>query len=585
MGTVMRGYDEVLERSVAIKFLRDDLAGDGPSAARFRREARIAASLAHPGIAQVYDLAEAEGRPFIVMELLDGTDLQALTGRGAVVDPGVAAGIVARAAEALGFAHAAGAVHRDVKPGNIVLTRAGAVKVTDFGIASAAQHTPLTESGVVMGTSWYVSPEQARGERATAASDVYALGCVLFQLLTGRPPYEAETSVAVAMAHVSDPVPSPVDVNPGVPPELDAIARRAMSKDPAHRYRDGTVMAAAIEATGLVPAAMSLAVADMPTNPVPGLPGALGAGDSGEPGPRRDTEGTQAVRRGPPTERLFEGILGPLGAAGRYGAAAFGPGLAGGRLVADPSNPAVAVTPVSDTPDEMLAGERDAGRRRRRRRRRLNPLAALLVLLVLGSVATAAWLTFRPKPLPMVIVSDWTGHNAQEAAAEARDLHLDVHAVTRSSVRPKDEVLDQQPKPHASVPAGSAITFFVSLGDRVRVPDVTGETLDDAERILQDADLTAEVGEVRPVDNLPGPLKSLKDLGIDLGIVDRFLGTTEKIVSAQDKRAGTVVTRGTAVRLTIVQHLVKDGDNGDGDGGSDGSGGDNNGKKKSRGND
>jgi eukaryotic-like serine/threonine-protein kinase len=540
MGTVVRAYDEVLDRSVAIKFLRDDLAGDGPAAARFRREARIAASLAHPGIAQVYDLAQEEGRPFIVMELLDGCDLQVLTGRGAVVDPGVAAGIVARAAEALGFAHAAGAVHRDVKPGNIVLTRAGTVKVTDFGVASAAQQVPLTETGRVLGTSWYVSPEQARGERAGTPSDVYALGCVLFQLLTGRPPFQAETSVAVAMAHISDPVPSPRDANPAVPPELDSIVRRAMAKDPARRFRDGSAMAAALETTGLVPAAMSLAVADRPTDPVAVSLDAEAAVRTG------------TVRAGPPTELLFDGEPVPL---------TVGP-----------------VTPVADLPPAAgLAG--GAGHRSRRRLRRF---AFLALLAVVGAAVVAAGMALRPRPVPPVVLPDWTGRNAQDAAAEARGMHLDVRAASQSSLRPKDEVLGQQPAPRSSVPVGSAVTFSVSLGDQVQVPDVTGGTLDEARSTLAASDLAASVSEVRPVDNLPAPLKQLRDLGLDLSSLQNLFGQTEEVVEAQDQRPGATVARGSTVRLTIVRHLVRDqGDDGaTGDAGHSGKD-----KQKSRGND
>jgi hypothetical protein len=534
MGTVVRAYDEVLDRSVAIKFLRDDLAGDGPAAARFRREARIAASLAHPGIAQVYDLAQEQGCPFIVMELLDGTDLQALAGRGAVVDPGVAVGIVAQAAAALGFAHAAGAVHRDVKPGNIVLTRAGTVKVTDFGVASAAQQVPLTETGRVLGTSWYVSPERARGEPARAPSDVYALGCVLFQLLTGRPPFQAETSVAAAMAHISDPVPSARDANPAVPLELDAIVRTAMAKDPARRYRDGTAMAAALETTGLVPAAMSLAVADRPTDPV-----AVPSGPGGSsPGGAR----TGALRPGPPTERLFEEEPSAL--------------------------TAVLAAPAETAPD--LAA--------RRPRRRFGRVASLALVVVAAAALVAGVLALTPRPVPVVVLPDWTGRNARDAAAEARGMHLDVRAASRSSLRPKDEVLGQQPAPSSSVPVGSAVTFSVSLGDQVQVPDVTGGTLDEARRTLEASDLGAVVSEMREVDNLPAPLRQLRDLGLDLGPLQNLFGPTEDTVTAQDQPPGATVSRGSTVRLTIVRHLAKEQVTGDG-------GGKDKNKKKSGGND
>lgn len=248
MGTVARAHDEVLNRTVAIKLLKDELAADAAGVERFRREARIAASLSHPGIAQVYDFGQEHGRSFIVMEFLQGEDLHSLMARQGRLDPPAAAQLVASAAGALHHAHQAGAIHRDIKPGNIFLTRSGEVKVTDFGIARAANEVPLTVTGTIMGTFLYLSPEQALGEPITPASDIYSLGCVAYHLLTGRPPFEADSPAAISMAHVSKPPPSAREANPDVPADLDAAVSKALAKDPRARFSSAAAMASALRA-------------------------------------------------------------------------------------------------------------------------------------------------------------------------------------------------------------------------------------------------------------------------------------------------------------------------------------------------
>jgi len=248
MGVVYRADDQVLERQVAIKLLNPGLS-DASTVERFRREALIAASLSHPGIAHVLDFAEDDGRSFIVMELLQGQDLGKLLAQEGALDPQRAAGIAAQAAEALGHAHEQGAVHRDVKPGNIFLTESGAVKVTDFGIATAAAQAPLTKTGELIGTASYLSPEQVRGRPATGLSDLYALGCVLHEMLTGRPPFSAETSIATAMARLDSPPPAITDINPQLPNDLEAIVTKAMAIEPESRFGSAGQMAAALRAT------------------------------------------------------------------------------------------------------------------------------------------------------------------------------------------------------------------------------------------------------------------------------------------------------------------------------------------------
>src|SRR5919197_1378002 len=231
MGQVWEAEDTVLHRSVAVKVLSEVLSQDGRSAERFRREAQAAAGLSHPNVAGVFDYGEEDGTQFIVMELVEGETLAERLARVGRLDPAEAARIAGEIAAALEVAHRAGIVHRDVKPGNVMLSPQGEVKVLDFGIAAAAG-AHLTAPGFTMGTAAYLSPEQAAGKRAIPASDVYALGVVLYEMLCGHPPFKGETPVAVAAAHVSQ-EPRPLsEAAPAVPGHLVVVCQKALSKDP-----------------------------------------------------------------------------------------------------------------------------------------------------------------------------------------------------------------------------------------------------------------------------------------------------------------------------------------------------------------
>ncbi|QIG46194.1 serine/threonine protein kinase [Nocardioides anomalus] len=253
MGEVWRATDTSLGRPVAIKVLKSEYADDPLFRSRFETEARHAASLHHPGVASVYDVGESaflgreDGsgipRPFLVMELVDGQPLSALLRGGRALDPDVVRDLMAQTADALGAAHRAGIVHRDVKPANLMVTPDRQIKITDFGIARASDGLGLTGTGQVMGTPQYLSPEQARGMTATPASDVYALGVVAFECLVGHRPFDADSPVATALAHLNDPVPT---LPPSVPADLAIVVRRAMAKEPEQRFADGDAFAAAL---------------------------------------------------------------------------------------------------------------------------------------------------------------------------------------------------------------------------------------------------------------------------------------------------------------------------------------------------
>ncbi|GAA2821721.1 Stk1 family PASTA domain-containing Ser/Thr kinase [Saccharopolyspora taberi] len=250
MSEVHRGRDIRLGRDVAVKVLRADLARDPTFQLRFRREAQNAAALNHPAIVAVYDTGETDSEsgplPYIVMEYVDGRTLRDIVKSEGPLPPRRAMEVMADASAALDFSHRHHIIHRDVKPANIMITRSGAVKVMDFGIARVLTdgQAAVTQTAAVIGTAQYLSPEQARGESVDARSDVYAAGCVLFELLTGEPPFTGDSPVAVAYQHVREDPRKPSDVNQQVPASLDAVVLKALSKNPANRYQSAAEMRA-----------------------------------------------------------------------------------------------------------------------------------------------------------------------------------------------------------------------------------------------------------------------------------------------------------------------------------------------------
>ena len=237
MSSVFRAHDTLLERKVALKILHEQYTSDEDYVERFRREARAVAGLSHPNIVTVIDRGEQDGRQFIVFEYIDGESLKQLVDRTGPLQVDQAVGLTLQIARALAFAHQQGLVHRDVKPQNVLLNDDGRAKVTDFGIARSLDvQQGMTQTGTVMGTSDYIAPEQARGERVDEHTDVYSLGIVLYELLTGEVPFPGENFVAVAMRHINEPPPSARERRPDVSPRLDAAIKCAMAKEPGDRF-------------------------------------------------------------------------------------------------------------------------------------------------------------------------------------------------------------------------------------------------------------------------------------------------------------------------------------------------------------
>src|SRR6476659_469949 len=250
MATIYRGRDMRMDRTVAIKVLREVYSTDPKFVTRFQREAKAASVLQHPNIVQVFDYGQSDGNYFIVMELVEGTDLRRyLRSRGVLaIDRAII--ITHDIALGLGAAHRRQIVHRDVKPQNILVGRDGMIKLTDFGIASVYKDINaerLTTTGMTLGTVQYYAPEQAQGEIVSPAADVYALGIVMYEMLTGRTPFDGDTPVAVAMQHIQDVPVAPSQLNPAIPPGLERVIMRCLAKDPRERFKDGDTLAYHLE--------------------------------------------------------------------------------------------------------------------------------------------------------------------------------------------------------------------------------------------------------------------------------------------------------------------------------------------------
>src|SRR2546421_5654781 len=278
MSSVFRAQDTLLERKVALKILHEQYTSDEDYVERFRREARAVAGLSHPNIVTVIDRGEQDGRQFIVFEYVDGESLKQLVDRTGPLPVAAAVELALQVARALAFAHQQGLVHRDVKPQNVLLNDDGRAKVTDFGIARSLDvQQGMTQSGTVMGTSDYIAPEQARGERVDEQTDVYSLGVVLYELLTGEVPFPGDNFVAVAMRHINEPPPSVRVRRPDVPARLDAAIQRAMAKESTDRFASMGEFATELEASLVA-------------------------------GPDEDT-GTIVLPTGPPRRRPWPGVL------------------------------------------------------------------------------------------------------------------------------------------------------------------------------------------------------------------------------------------------------------------------------------
>jgi len=440
MSEVHRGRDLRLGREVAVKILRADLADDPSAQARFRREAQNAASLNHPAIVAVYDTGETDGDagpvPFIVMEYVDGKVLLEVLDQEGPMRPRRAMEIIADVCSALDFSHRHGIVHRDIRPAKIMLNHAGAVKVMDFGVARSVADdesgmTAVARISAGHGSAMYLSPEQARGESVDARSDVYATGCVLYELLTGTPPFTGDSPVAVARRHVGEAPRPPGEVRPELPPEVSAVVLKALHKDPLDRYQTAAEMRADLRR----------ALAGQQVQAL--LQDSLNAGG----------QRTELMRAAPPAPRGSE-------------------------------SPPLLAPPVRSVPAQEPDPDRTGGLRRVVG---FVGIAVFCVVLLVGAVWLTLGVITAPPPAAMVAMPDLSGMSLAEATARIQDSRLTLGTVTPvdSTDAGKDRVVGQRPSSQTQVVQASVVNLEIGKGvSLVTVPDVLNADRASAQQLL-----------------------------------------------------------------------------------------------------
>lgn len=460
MAEVYLAHDTRLGRTVAVKTLRADLARDPSFQARFRREAQSAASLNHPAIVAVYDTGEDYvdniSIPYIVMEYVDGSTLRELLHSGRKLLPERTLEMTVGILQALEYSHRAGIVHRDIKPANVMLTRTGQVKVMDFGIARAMGDSgmTMTQTAAVIGTAQYLSPEQAKGEQVDARSDLYSTGCLLYELLTVRPPFVGDSPVAVAYQHVREEPQPPSNFDPEITPEMDAIVLKALVKDPDYRYQSADEMRADIEAC-------------LDGQPVAAT-AAMGAAGYGGFGP--DDQPTTAMRP------------------------------------ADPAGQTSMLPPMN--PDDGGFGYDDRPDRRRQRKSNLSTILLILAgILVLVGAILIGKVIFDGKGSAgsdTVDVPNVVGKPFPEAerTVEAAGLKI-ARAGTDACDRPKGSVCSQTPE-SGPMAKGETVSVIVSEGAaKIEVPSVVEQSEKTARQNLENKGFTVKV-DYKESDKQPG---------------------------------------------------------------------------------
>jgi len=499
MAEVHRGRDLRLGREVAVKVLRSDLARDPSFQVRFRREAQASASLNHPAIVAVYDTGEDRtplgATPYIVMEYVEGETLRDVLRREGRLDPERAMSLAADICGALDFSHRNGIVHRDVKPGNVMITPQGSVKVMDFGIARAVSDSAatMTSTAAVIGTAQYLSPEQARGESVDARSDVYSMGCLLYELVTGAPPFTGDSPVSVAYQHVREDPRLPSSINPAIPPELDAIVMKAMAKNPANRYQSAADMRSdllravagqRVEATPVMGDAEKTAIIGAP-------PGGYGSYDDD----RWDEDDELAERR---RRRRIIAIVAVVALLLLAGAIALALALSGGE---DPK-PTTAQVPVPQVVGVQQASAEKLLTDAKLEVGEITPRPTTndaQVGVVLESTpgpgaevdegsAVDLVVGAAPDTIAVPAVVGLSEEDARDALDRA-GFTGSINTEQADSTDPEGTVVGVEPERGASVPPNTTITLQVSDGT-VEIPNVRGQTQEEAIATLRDAGLT-----------------------------------------------------------------------------------------------
>jgi beta-lactam-binding protein with PASTA domain/tRNA A-37 threonylcarbamoyl transferase component Bud32 len=549
MAEVRSAVDQRLGRSVAVKQLRTDLATDPTFQARFRREAQSAAGLNHPTIVAVYDTGEeidplsGVSIPYIVMELVEGSTLRDVLREGRKILPERALELTQGILDALSYSHKAGIVHRDIKPANVMLTPNGGVKVMDFGIARAVADTSatMTQTAAVIGTAQYLSPEQARGETVDARSDLYSAGCVLYELLVGRPPFIGDSPVSVAYQHVRETPQPPSQLDPELTPEIDAVVLKALAKDPADRYQSAREMKDDI--ARLLGGQQT--AAQQTTAVVPMAAGAMAATAAYD---------TPTHVAGPPT-----------------------------------------VIPPEAPEEEGYEEEEEP----QKRRVGLAVVIAALIVLTLGLGGWALYRILSPATVETVDVPEVVGYTEQQARDQLTARQLQVEVKTENGEEEtKGRITAQDPAPNTPVPVNSVVTITLNEGPQTgTIPDgLVGQDVKDVEKALDDlkfsnvrtvaaksedpdadpgevTSISPKEGEIVPLDsritvryatgksevpNFDGLSRSAavrvaNDAGFDDPVFsERESSQPAGTVIGQNPDAGATVDRDTTIRLTLA---------------------------------
>ncbi|MFF1912379.1 Stk1 family PASTA domain-containing Ser/Thr kinase [Streptomyces sp. NPDC058239] len=526
MAEVYLAHDTRLGRTVAVKTLRADLARDPSFQARFRREAQSAASLNHPAIVAVYDTGEdyvdGVSIPYIVMEYVDGSTLRELLHSGRKLLPERTLEMTVGILQALEYSHRAGIVHRDIKPANVMLTRTGQVKVMDFGIARAMGDSgmTMTQTAAVIGTAQYLSPEQAKGEQVDARSDLYSTGCLLYELLTVRPPFIGDSPVAVAYQHVREEPQKPSNFDPEITPEMDAIVLKALVKDPDYRYQSADEMRADIEAClDGRPVAAAAAM---------GAPGYGGYDGYGNDQPTTALRATD--QNGAPTSML------------------------------PPVNPDDGGYGYDDRPD-------------RRRQKKSNTSTILLIvagiLVLIGAILIGrAVFSDTNSNSSKVDVPNMVGSTVKEAQklAETADVILKVGSREPCEDQPEGKICSQDPTADGTMAEKDTVTVVVSTGaPKVEVPDVVEKTEATARKDLEDKGFTVNVtavesdktaGTVTKQDP-EGGTKAEKNSEVTITVAKQ---ATQKVPNVADRDYNAAVAQLNGVGFTNISRTDVDSD-------------------------
>jgi eukaryotic-like serine/threonine-protein kinase len=567
MATVYRAHDEVLDRQVAIKVLHPHLATDEAFLDRFRREARAAAALSHPNVVAVHDWGESEEGAYLVLQLIEGPTLRQLLREHGQLSPEEAAGVLIPVARGLGAAHAAGMVHRDVKPENLLLGRDGIVRITDFGLARAIASANATfGTDVLIGSPHYLSPEAVEGDRLDPRADVYALGVILFECLTGAPPYSGETAFATAMQHVKDTVPAPSSLVDGIPPGVDDVVRWATAIDRDTRYPTGDDFARALGVavpevvpameldTGLPYEQTARSVGDQGGTSViddgyhlwepPGDDGDLEVGGADD---IRDTDVVGVWRRQTGWTAALV-ILGLILASG-----------VGGYLLWDRL-----IAPVLPVPNVQGAAQAEAVQRLSEEgfeaevagsRFDLDaPEGVVLDQQPLGQARRGSQVLLVVSAGPrQVEVPDVLGWSEEDATEELREQRFAVDRDERHHDQtPEGEVIEVTPDPGMMADEASTVVLTVSLGpEPVAVPRLTGESVDTARELTDDLGLVLDTVDRRHDDSVPADHVISQDPDPEASVPP---GTTvEVVVSAGPAPIEVPGVRDENVRDAIAQ--------------------------------